>query len=162
MASTTVYDDGRLTIEEVDPVTIEVRTSLRLADRDATFFLGFAMCTGAAIAVWSIGRGGLAILSLAPVAVTGVVFAVWMFRRNRRWPTARVDRERWTVEGALTLGSTQLGGPPVVTVRRNRHRGSAVVLAGPRRAAAVTHSGRREYAEPVADRLAEVLGVRRA
>jgi hypothetical protein len=57
VASTTVYDDGRLTIEEVDPVTIEVRTSLRLADRDATFFLGFAMCTGAAIAVLSIGRG---------------------------------------------------------------------------------------------------------
>jgi hypothetical protein len=163
VASTTVYDDGRLSIAEVDPVTIEVRTSLRLADREPKFFVVFATCLVAAIAALSIRQGwGIASWSLVPVAVVPVVGAVWMFRRNRRGPTARVDRERWTVEGGPLIGLTQLGGPPVVTVRRSRYGGWAVALRGPRRSAAVTHPGRREYAEPVADRLAEVLGVTRA
>ena len=81
-----------------------------------------------------------------------------MFRRNRRGPTARVDQERWSVNGS---GLTQLGGPPVVTVPRGGYGGWVVVLLGPRRSAAVTRPGRREHAEPVADRLAEVLDVAR-
>ena len=163
VASTTVYDDGRLSIAEVGPMTIEVRTSLRLADREPKFYVVFATCLVAATAALSIRHGwGIASWSLASVAVLVVVCAVWMFRRNRRAPTARVDRERWTVTGGLAFGLTQLGGPPVVTVRRNRYGGWAVVLGGPRRSAAVTHPSRREYTEPIADRLAEVLRVTRA
>jgi hypothetical protein len=162
VGSTTAYDNGGLSIVVVDTVTIEVRTSLRLADREAWFYVVFAACLVAAIAALSFKHGwGIASWVMVPAAVVPFAGAVWRFRRNRRQPAARVDRERWTVQGGPLVGLTELGGPPTVTVMRSWYGGWIVALRGRRRSAAVTHPGPRESAEPVADRLAEVLGVKR-